>query len=296
MSKDRKGIILAGGSGTRLYPLTKVISKQLLPVYDKPMIYYPLSTLMMSGIREILIISTERDIQSFKNLLGDGGQWGISLSYEVQKRPEGIAQAFLIAENFLSGSPSALILGDNIFHGNSIQLAINRANSFTDGASVFAYYVKNPKQYGVISFDKEGKAKTIIEKPKKPKTNYAVTGLYLYDGYASEIAKSLKPSSRGELEITDLNLAYLRENKLSVEILERGDAWFDTGTHQSLLDAQQFVHAIENRDGLKIACPEEIAYVNSWIDDKKLRHLSEEISNNEYSDYLLKILNNGLNH
>lgn len=290
MSKHRKGIILAGGSGTRLYPLTKVISKQLLPVYDKPMIYYPLSTLMMSGIREILIISTERDLQSFKSLLGDGAQWGIDLSYEVQKRPEGIAQALIIAENFLSGSPSALILGDNIFHGNSIQLSINRANSIMEGASVFAYYVKNPKQYGVVSFDNEGNAKTIIEKPKDPHTNYAVTGLYLYDGYASEIAKSLRPSSRGELEITDLNLAYLRENKLSVEILERGDVWFDTGTHQSLLDAQQFVHAIENRDGLKIACPEEIAYINSWIDDRKLRDLSTEISNNEYSRYLLKIL------
>ena len=237
MSKYRKGIILAGGSGTRLYPLTKVISKQLLPVYDKPMIYYPLSTLMMSGIREILIISTERDLQSFKSLLGDGAQWGIDLSYEIQKRPEGIAQALLIAENFLSGSPSALILGDNIFHGNSIQLSINRANSISEGASVFAYYVKNPKQYGVVSFDNEGKAETIIEKPKEPQANYAVTGLYLYDGCASEIAKSLSPSSRGELEITDLNLAYLRENRLSVEILERGDVWFDTGTHQSLLDA-----------------------------------------------------------
>ena len=296
MSKYRKGIILAGGSGTRLYPLTKVISKQLLPVYDKPMIYYPLSTLMMSGIREILIISTERDLQSFKSLLGDGAQWGIDLSYEIQKRPEGIAQALLIAENFLSGSPSALILGDNIFHGNSIQLSINRANSISEGASVFAYYVKNPKQYGVVSFDNEGKAETIIEKPKEPQTNYAVTGLYLYDGCASEIAKSLSPSSRGELEITDLNLAYLRENRLSVEILERGDIWFDTGTHQSLLDAQQFVHAIENRDGLKIACPEEIAYTNSWIDDRKLRDLSAEISDNEYSNYLLKILNKELNH
>jgi glucose-1-phosphate thymidylyltransferase len=296
MSKCRKGIILAGGSGTRLYPLTKVISKQLLPVYDKPMIYYPLSTLMMSGIREILIISTERDLQSFKSLLGDGAQWGIDLSYEIQKRPEGIAQALLIAENFLSGSPSALILGDNIFHGNSIQLSINRANSISEGASVFAYYVKNPKQYGVVSFDNEGKAETIIEKPKEPQTNYAVTGLYLYDGCASEIAKSLSPSSRGELEITDLNLAYLRENRLSVEILERGDIWFDTGTHQSLLDAQQFVHAIENRDGLKIACPEEIAYTNSWIDDRKLRDLSAEISDNEYSNYLLKILNKELNH
>ena len=285
MSKYRKGIILAGGSGTRLYPLTKVISKQLLPVYDKPMIYYPLSTLMMSGIREILIISTERDLQSFKSLLGDGAQWGIDLSYEIQKRPEGIAQALLIAENFLSGSPSALILGDNIFHGNSIQLSINRANSISEGASVFAYYVKNPKQYGVVSFDNEGKAETIIEKPKEPQTNYAVTGLYLYDGCASEIAKSLSPSSRGELEITDLNLAYLRENRLSVEILERGDVWFDTGTHQSLLDAQQFVHAIENRDGLKIACPEEIAYTNSWIDDRKLRDLSAEIGDNEYSNY-----------
>ncbi len=296
MSKYRKGIILAGGSGTRLYPLTKVISKQLLPVYDKPMIYYPLSTLMMSGIREILIISTERDLQSFKSLLGDGAQWGIDLSYEIQKRPEGIAQALLIAENFLSGSPSALILGDNIFHGNSIQLSINRANSISEGASVFAYYVKNPKQYGVVSFDNEGKAETIIEKPKEPQTNYAVTGLYLYDGCASEIAKSLSPSSRGELEITDLNLAYLRENRLSVEILERGDVWFDTGTHQSLLDAQQFVHAIENRDGLKIACPEEIAYTNSWIDDRKLRDLSAEIGDNEYSNYLLKILNKELNH
>jgi glucose-1-phosphate thymidylyltransferase len=296
MSKERKGIILAGGSGTRLYPLTKVISKQLLPVYDKPMIYYPLSTLMMSGIREILIISTERDLSSFRDLMGDGAQWGIDLSYEVQKRPEGIAQALLIAEDFLSGSPSALILGDNIFHGNSIQLSINRANLITEGASVFAYYVKNPHQYGVVSFNIEGKAETIIEKPKDPHTNYAVTGLYLYDGYASEIAKSLSPSPRGELEITDLNLAYLKENKLSVEILERGDVWFDTGTHQSLLDAQQFVHAIENRDGLKIACPEEIAFINSWIDDKRLKDLSNEISNSEYSHYLLKILNAKINH
>tara|TARA_B100002051_G_scaffold269827_1_gene301743 strand:- start:3119 stop:4009 length:891 start_codon:yes stop_codon:yes gene_type:complete len=296
MSKERKGIILAGGSGTRLYPLTKVMSKQLLPVYDKPMIYYPLSTLMMSGIREILIISTERDLSSFRDLMGDGAQWGINLSYEVQKRPEGIAQALLIAEDFLSGSPSALILGDNIFHGNSIQLSINRANSITEGASVFAYYVKDPKQYGVVSFNNEGKAKTIVEKPKDPQTNYAVTGLYLYDGYASEIAKSLSPSPRGELEITDLNLAYLKENKLSVEILERGDAWFDTGTHQSLLDAQQFVHAIENRDGLKIACPEEIAFINSWIDDRRLKDLSNEISNTEYSHYLLKILKAKINH
>jgi len=288
MSQLKKGIVLAGGSGTRLYPVTRVACKQLLPIYDKPMIYYPLSTLMMFGITDILIISTPTDTPKFEDLLGDGSRFGIRITYQVQPKPEGIAQAFLVGEEFIAGDPVALILGDNIFYG--VYDFLRKARSFSGGAMVFGYYVKDPERYGVVSFDDQGQAVSIEEKPARPKSNYAVTGLYLYDSDVVSIARGLKPSARGELEITDVNRVYLKRGKLTVARLGRGIAWLDTGTHESLLDAGNFIATVEKRQGQKIACLEEVAFRMGMIDSTRLAAIADDMANNSYRDYLLGVL------
>ncbi len=288
-----KGIILAGGSGTRLYPITRAISKQLMPVYDKPMIYYPLCTLLMAGIREILIITTPEDQSSFQRLLGDGHQWGITLHYKVQHKPEGLAHAFIVGEDFIGKDSVALVLGDNIFYGHGLPELLTKVRQELRGGTVFGYYVNDPERYGVVEFDASGTVLSLEEKPKQPKSHYAVTGLYFYDNQVVEIAKSLKPSPRGELEITDLNKVYLQRNQLTVELMGRGYAWLDTGTHQSLLEASQFVSIVENRQGLKVACPEEMVWRLGYINDDQLRKLAEPLRKSGYGEYLMQLLIGG---
>ena len=293
VASGRKGIILAGGSGTRLYPITQAISKQLLPVYDKPMIYYPLSVLMLAGIREVLIINTPHEQALFQRLLGDGSQWGMTIEYAVQPSPDGLAQAFLIGRDFLAGAPSCLVLGDNIFHGHGLTELLHRADARGHGATVFGYWVRDPERYGVSEFDASGTVVGLEEKPTKPKSNYAVTGLYFYDGRACDYAAGLKPSPRGELEITDLNRCYLEDGSLQLEKMGRGYAWLDTGTHESLVEASTFIETIEKRQGLRVSCPEEIAYFNGWIDAEQLKALATPLAKNGYGQYLLSLLEHG---